>query len=452
MASKRFAIQLLLRVIILLVCLLSFLWLFLNSDLFFTTLFSGLLCIFSIAELIFFVGYTNRELKKFLEAVRYGEHSVSFSSGYLGGSFTDLDEQFQKVVSTLQAAEADKQSQIELLAKILENIRLGIIVIDSKGNIPLINNYALELLNIPHFRSWHSLKKRKPSFTSQLDELKFEGRKLIELKEDAITTEFYLDLEKIVLLGEKYHLISFSSLRNEIEQKEIEAWHKLIRILAHEVMNSVTPLVSLSETIRNMLTDKDQKPLPPAEIAAEKIDDTLEALDTIVRRSKGMLNFVNDYRKLAQLPAPKPEIIPLSELLHDVYRLMKSRLEKELIRFETSIQNQKLAINADRKLIEQVLINLISNSISALENSAKKLIHLEAGISEDVIFIEVMDNGKGIEEDILPSIFIPFFSTREDGNGIGLTLSKNIMKLHSGNITVRSKPGEGATFKLSFNR
>ena len=289
-------------------------------------------------------------------------------------------------------------------------------------------------------------RKKKSAFASQLGDLDFEGRKLIHLDD----REFYLDLEHIRLVGERYYLISFSDLKNEIEQKEIEAWHKLIRILAHEVMNSVTPISSLSETVQHMLTNSAGEPITTEEFTIERIHDIREAMGTIVRRSRGMLNFVEEYRKLTKLPAPNFEVFGVKELLDEVTALMKPQAEKAGVSLSAEVAQSKLALKADRKMVEQVLINLISNAIYSLEEQADGQIALRSSVTEEHTLIYVQDNGRGIPENILPSIFIPFFSTRKNGSGIGLTLSKNIMKLHKGNITVQSQEGKGTTFQLTF--
>lgn len=414
----------------------------------------GLLCIGVVtitAELIYFVNHSNRELQKFMESISYGDYSVSFKGGSLGKSFRELNLSFDKLIDKLKAAEAEKQSQTELLKLTFEHIKLGLIVVDSADNIQIINQHAQELLAIPQFSKWSMLAKSKPGFAEHIADFNFEGRKLISLDEQGGQQEYYLDLQHIKLLGTPYYLLSFSDLKNEIEQKEIEAWHKLIRILAHEVMNSVTPVTSLSETLKAMLFNKDAKRnKTPEELSQEDLDDMSEALHTIVKRSSGMLSFVDEYRKLTKLPAPHFEIIKITDLLQDCLSLMKVEVEKRNISVEISVNPPQLAIKADRKMIEQSLINLISNAYYAMDKAEKPLLKLEADYKGEFTEISVKDNGKGIDEAILPSIFIPFFSTRKNGSGIGLTLIKNIMKQHQGSIHVSSKLGEGSSFKMRF--
>ena len=451
MASKRFTYLVVLRVLLLFASMAVASWLWLLYDLKFTYIFLFILVLTQVVELIRFVNRTNTELGKFLDALRYGDYSVGFSNTKLGGSFSDLNESFTEVIEMLKTSRAEKESHAELLSMALENIRLGLIIWGTGNKIVLMNSAAREMLMLPKFKTWEMLQKKKSSFTQHLGDFSFEGRKLIEIETDSESREFYLDLSHISLLGQTYHLIAFSDLKNEIEQKEIDAWHKLIRILAHEVMNSVTPVTSLSETIRGMLTDSDGNTIDPQNLTAERMEDIVLALDTIVRRSKGMLNFVEDYRKLTKLPAPKLETVPIEQLFEEVCQLMKPQAHEKGINLKTELNNKRLAVRADRKMIEQTLINLVGNAIYAMEEQGEGEIVLSASMQESHLLIQVKDNGPGIPEDILPSIFIPFFSTRKNGTGIGLSLSKSIMRLHTGNISVRSKPGEETTFDLMFN-
>jgi nitrogen fixation/metabolism regulation signal transduction histidine kinase len=451
MASKRFFFQLILRVLVLTLSIALFCILALQYTLPFTLLFLGALVVIEVVELIRFVNHSNKELQKFLHAISYGDYSVNFRGSKLGKSFVELNQSFHKLIEQLKSAEAEKQSQTELLKLVFEHIKLGLIVVDRQDNIQFMNTHAQELLGIPQFRKWSMLHKNKPAFTEQLLDFSFEGRKLISLDDGYGQKEYYLDLQQIQLLGVSYHLISFSDLKNEIEQKEIEAWHKLIRILAHEVMNSVTPVTSLSETVRDMLTDKSSGEIKhPSELDAEDIKDMTEALNTVVKRSKGMLSFVEEYRRLTKLPAPRPELINIKQFLQECLQLMKVDADKRNIQIDIEVQQSSLAIKADRKMMEQSLINLMSNAFYAMENSEAPVLKLKGSYKEEYTEISVSDNGKGIEEEILPSIFIPFFSTRKNGSGIGLTLIKNIMKQHQGSVQVESKVGVGTTFRLRF--
>ena len=447
MTFDKFTIQIVVRVLLLLLSILSFSYFWSEYDgLLFTYCLLGIIILGQVIEFVRFSNHSNRQLKKFLEAVSHDDFSVTFSSDKLGRSFSDLKESFSELIEKLKNTRATQHGHSELMNLVLESVKIGLIVVDKNGMITIMNKSAQEMLEIPQFFSWEMFSKKKPNFASQLGHFNFEGRKLISLD----TKDFYLDLDHITLMGDVYHIISFSDLKNEIEQKEIEAWHKLIVILAHEVMNSITPISSLSETIQQMLSEKKGKAIKHEDINQEKVEDILVALQTIVRRSRGMLSFVNEYRKLTKLPAPNFELFNIQEFMEEVLQLMSPQLEKSKVEIELNIVQSRLGLKADRKMIEQVMINLIGNAIYALEDAENPTIKISAKLSENYTIIDVEDNGKGISEDIIPSIFIPFFSTRKNGSGIGLTLSKNIMKLHQGNIAVRSTINKGTRFSLTF--
>lgn len=447
MIFDKFTFRIVLRVLLLLVSIITFSYFWSGyNGLLFTYCLLGIIIFAQVLEFIRFSNHSNMHLKKFLEAVSHDDFAVTFNSENLGKSFSELRDSFSGLIEKLKNTRATQHSHSELMNLVLESVKIGLIVVDKNGMITIMNSSAQQMLEIPQFFNWDMFKKKKPNFASHLGIFDFEGRKLISVD----TKDFYLDLDHITLMGDIYHIISFSDLKNEIEQKEIEAWHKLIVILAHEVMNSITPISSLSETIQQMLTDENGEALKQEELDQEKIEDVIVALKTIVRRSRGMLSFVNEYRKLTKLPAPNFELYNIKEFLVEVVQLMTPQLEKAKVEIEIKSVQSRLGLKADRKMIEQVFINLIGNAIYALEGIENPKITISAELSENYTIIDINDNGKGISEDIISSIFIPFFSTRKNGSGIGLTLSKNIMKLHQGNISVNSILGEGTRFRLTF--
>ena len=252
------------------------------------------------------------------------------------------------------------------------------------------------------------------------------------------------------LMGSSYKLITFQNIKSEIEQKEIEAWHNLIRTLAHEIMNSVTPISSLTETSVMLLEDKLGNQKDITDITEKNITSIRTALKTIEKRSEGLLDFVGNYRKLTRLPAPQMEKISIENLLVNIKNLLNAELDKNRIDLRIISRNKDLRIFADPKLVEQVLINLVLNSIDAVEKTKSPKIQLLSYQTKNNIVIKISDNGKGIDKDKLEKIFIPFFSTKEKGTGIGLSLSKQIMKLHKGDIDVTSEKNSGTTITLSF--
>jgi len=274
------------------------------------------------------------------------------------------------------------------------------------------------------------------------------GRRLIEIKIKEDTKIFSVDVSTHLILEREHKLITFQDINSEIEQKEIEAWHKLIRILTHEIMNSITPISSLTETMQGLLSDKDGKQRSMSSMTEDSISDIRFSLNTIQNRSEGLLQFVKNYRKLTKLPKPKPEITLIKAFLQGIEKLMGDALQRQEIKLTVEVNDPSLSAIFDPSLIEQVLINLITNSTHALEGRSEKQIVINAFAADSHVILEVSDNGKGIPEKDLKEIFVPFFSTRREGSGIGLSLSKQIVTQHGGRIKVRSIPEQGTSFSV----
>ena len=253
------------------------------------------------------------------------------------------------------------------------------------------------------------------------------------------------------LRSNHYTLVSISNIQNELEEKEMEAWQNLIRVLTHEIMNSVTPIVSLSSTANSLLENIDSKLKSKSDLNTDELEDVTGALNTIVKRSKGLLHFVDDYRNLTRIPAPNFQVVKISSLFERIKKLFSDQLNEKNIICRCTVEPDNLEVIADPDLIEQVLINLILNSIKALTAAEYPEIKLVSKFdNRGSIIMQVIDNGDGIPEDLHEKIFIPFFTTRKEGSGIGLSLSRQIMRAHKGGITVSSIPGKETIFTLKF--
>jgi nitrogen fixation/metabolism regulation signal transduction histidine kinase len=277
-----------------------------------------------------------------------------------------------------------------------------------------------------------------------------DGRKLVELRNGTDTRQFSVYNHTIVLMEKNCRVLTFFDIQDEIEQKEIEAWYKLIRILAHEIMNSTTPLISLTDTILMLLEEQNGQQKKLSEITGQNIKDVRSSVNTIKRRSEGILQFVDAYRKLTDIPHPEFQKIEVKELISSAISLLGSDLKSRGIRITYDVNPEDLQLYCDKNLMEQVLINLITNSMYALEGHNQTFIKILAFDNRSRVILHVEDNGKGIEEDILQKIFIPFYSTREEGSGIGLSFSKFIILQHGGRIKVESEPLKGTKFMIDL--
>jgi nitrogen fixation/metabolism regulation signal transduction histidine kinase len=416
---------------------------------FFNQLTFGIIFILQVAELIRFVNQTNRELSRFLLGIKHADFTITFHQAHLGRSFHELEDSMHAILQAYKQVKIEKEAQYQFLQTLVRKLPIGIISIAGE-DIVLINATAEQLLNIEGYRNWSLLKLRNPAVAQALDSVGDHGRKLIELKINHDTAHLAVEVSTTVILDKSYRLITVQDIHTELEQKEIEAWHKLIRILTHEIMNSVTPVASLTETMQGMLTDKSGQLKSIEALTTETLGDICFSLNTIHKRSEGLLDFVEKYRALTRVPKPAIQTIRLQPFLKTLVNLMEPEMQRHRISLAWHVADGNLQAQFDSNLIEQVIINLITNSIYALQQVSEKRIYLQAYQNENCTVIEVTDNGTGIREKEMQDIFIPFFSTKKEGTGIGLSLSKQIMNLHGGSIKVSSEPNQKTSFYLIF--
>lgn len=448
MVSKRFALLVIIRIVLLMLTMTALAFIFARTELFFNQIILLGIIIIQVSELIRFITHTNREIAKLLMAIRYSDFSISFKGKKTGKSFQELQDAFVEIIEAFKKVSVEKEAQFKFLQVIVDNIKVGVLAIKEDHTIELMNKAAEDLLKIATPNYWKQFQQLLPSFSREIGEMEDNERKLIELVIKGEKQQVSAQINRLKILNYRYTIITFQDIKSEIEQKEIEAWHKLIRILTHEIMNSVTPVTSLSETMIMMLEDKGQ-PKHLEDLSEETLEDLRFSLKTIQKRSEGLLHFVEDYRKLTRVKALQLEDVSVKEMLEENVNLLSKEFEKVGVQLRMKAE-ARLNISIDRKLIDQVLINLLTNARHATEGKEGALVELHAYSNQNQSIIEVKDNGIGIDEVKMDQIFIPFFSTKEHGSGIGLSLSKQIMKKHKGELTVKSQPGEGATFSLVF--
>ena len=433
---------------------------FLIKSLWFSTVGIGLLIILQVFLLIKYVNNTNYSLVKFLDALKNEDYSVYFSPSKKGDSFAKVFDDFNLIIKIFKRNKIEKEAQYKYFKYILEHVNLGIISIkkedlfqqQSSEEILFLNKAASKILKLPKHKYWHRLANQVSWLVTEIKKIANGGKVLIDFGDEDDIKQLSLEVVEIQLLNEPYLIITFQDIRSEIEQKEIEAWHNVIRILAHEMLNSFTPVSSLASTVKSITEDKNGKLISVNKLDKEDILDINMAATTIKKRSDGLLAFVKDYRTISNVPVPQLHKINVKNFLLNIELLMKPLIENANVNFSVQPMPANATILADVKLIEQVLINLINNSIYALEGVEKPVIKLSCEVKTDKTIITVYDNGTGIEEKIVNQIFIPFYTTKKNGSGIGLSLSKNILKKHNGNLLVNSEAGKYTVFTLVFNR
>ena len=401
---------------------------------------------YQVFTLIKYIDRTNKDLTRFFQSIGYSDFSQSFGNKKLGKSFDDLRNEFDKVIKKFKKTRSEKEEQYRYFQTIVQHIGIGLITFTTDGEIKLLNNAARRILKISHLKNISALDKIENNFSNKILKLKSSEKTTLQLLINNELVQLLLYKTEFKLQQQNYTLVSLQNIQSELDEKEIESWQKLIRVLTHEIMNSITPITSLAATANNII-DKNSNNI----LTNETTDDIKSAVETIHKRSKGLLEFVEKYRTLTKIPRPNFKIFPIKNLFENIEKLMKKEFTEKQIQFVTRLEPESLELTADQGMIEQVLLNLIINSIQSLSKKGNGIIKLTAELtSKGKVLIKVIDNGIGISKEVQEKIFIPFFTTKTNGSGIGLSLSKQIILLHGANISVSSNVDSGTVFTLSF--
>jgi len=442
MVYKNFRLNCILRVALLGATIYLFFYLLLQTTLYATIVIVGCIIFYQIYALIHYVEKTNRDLTRFLEAIQHTDFSQTFSSTGLGSSFEPLKKAFNQVIEQFRRARSEKEEHFRYLQTVVQHVGIGLIAFGRDGEVSLINTAAKRLLRVTHLKNIKTLETLSQPLVATLLQLESGGKALvkIEAKNDLLHLAIYATEFK--LREQQFTLVSIQNIQSELEEKEMEAWQNLIRVLTHEIMNSVTPIASLASTVNDLLD---------AEKTGGEIGDMRGAVETIQKRSEGLLHFVDAYRSLTRIPRPNFKIFRITELFAGVEQLLRASFKEKTVNLKLNVEPESLELTADPEMIEQVLINLLLNAIQAVDAQPNADISLTARLDErGRVLIQVSDNGPGIIPEVLEKIFIPFFTTKPEGSGIGLSLSRQIMRLHRGAITVRSEPNVETVFTLRF--
>lgn len=449
---KKFSIAVAFRILVLFALLFALSRILGKQEFFYNQIILGGVIIALFFELLRYVNRTNREVSRFVDSLLHDDHAANFSGmEYMGKSFEGLGDSFTQIAENFKKVRAEKEGQYQYLLKILENVPVGIITIH-QSHIEQLNQHALDLLEIPFTNKIEHLATHHPSLAKILSNTSYEKSSLIELTTANQIKKVFVKQSEIILLKKTYKVISIQDIGNELAQQEVAAWNQLISILTHEMMNSVTPITSLSETMNLLLLNDHEEVKQPEELEQENVEDLHKSLLMIRQRSEGILTFIDGYRKVSRVPQPTLTKVNVKELADSMATLFKSEFDQKSILFEVQINTATETIDADFILLEQVFINLITNSIHALKDANQPFLSIIVTEHNDAVLIEIKDNGKGIPNEKLAKIFVPFYTTREDGTGIGLSISKQIMMAHGGDINVKSKTDQFTSFYLTLKK
>lgn len=449
MVYKNFRLGLIIRTIALAISIFFAIYSYYQNEWYVTTAVSVIISISVLIEIIRYAERYKRSLSDFLMSIK--SRDFVSSANVSSGNKNVLQDAYNIILNEFKNIRIDKEIHYHYLKTLIEHIKTALISFDNKGNIDFINKPACELLNITDKQNINKIEKIDANLYKLIQRIKSGENELIKVKINDELQHLSIHATELKIIEKSIKLISIQNIRIELEYQELESWQKLIRVLTHEIMNSVTPISSLSSAINETLEETSKNKNTLNNLSDDDFDDMISSLKTIENRSKGLLKFVSSYKQLTRIPKPDFTEVNLNELINHCKNLLKQKFNEYNISFDLNSSSKKNICFADYEQIEQVIINMLINAIDAVKgvNNPKITIDiLKRSAYRNKLVIS--DNGKGIDPEELDKIFIPFYTTKKEGSGIGLSLSRQIMRLHNGTIHVNSKPGEGTQFILEF--
>lgn len=413
-------------------------------------------------EIMRFISKTNAELVRFFDAVRHADFSQRFELKSMGTGFEELGVTFTDILKRIQNVRSNQEAELRHIKAIIEHVPVPLLSIDDNGKVTLWNNSVRRLFGANVVTHIDDMAQFNKDFPKKLQGILAGERTLVNITIDDMEHKLIISATEIITATHKETLLSMQDIQSELALAQLQAWQDLVSVLTHEIMNSITPVASLAKTAVDLVEGVQEKTqtLPAIteearEELSEEFEDILSAVKTVARRSDGLMQFVTSYRRLTRLPSANKKTMSVAILFDHVTRLAKQNWQKSDIELTCSIMPQALDIHVDPDMIEQILLNLLLNAEHALipigREITKPKITLHAFLNvRGHVVIEVADNGKGIEEGNMSQIFVPFFTTKKDGSGVGLALTRQVMLAHNGKVAVRNNSQGGATFSLTF--
>ncbi|MCJ7820402.1 MAG: ATP-binding protein, partial [Bacteroidales bacterium] len=401
-----------------------------------------------VYSLVRYNNRTNIELGKFFNALRDNDNTLNLLPDGSNGSFSELTRALNDTFAALKDARLEKEKQFQFLRFISDQVGIGLLVIDGEGSTILYNNEIISTFELVQPTSLALIEKAVPDLPDFLGNLKHGESKIF--KTTGLHNKILLVRSaEFTLAGKGLRLYIFQDFKKEIEDTEIQTWHKMIRVLSHEIMNSVTPVINLSSASRNSI-ERIKEYASGNNESIEHLNDIFLNTEIIGDRMKALSDFVTRYKNASAIPVPETGTIDIHDLITHVLYLLKDDIESLRIKVNVNIHQEGMTIDGDKNMIEQVMINLVKNSIQAIEKSEKKEINIEGYVRQNKTVITITDSGEGITKENMERVFIPFFTTRKDGSGIGLSLSRQIIRMHGGTLDISSESGIGTKAEISL--
>jgi len=450
MVYKHFSIVLATRLIIVGAALAAVIWLFLQPGYHSATIIAAAFLVISAAELWWFVGRTNREVARFLDAARYADYSQRFSLDDIGTGFGELGETFGDILERMYVNRANQEQEVRRLSALIDHIPVPLLTVHADNSVTLQNNASRRLFGASDVTQLNDLRKFGSNFHDAVAEAVPGNRELVTFAVEGIEYQLTLATTENIVAGESSRLVSLQDIQSELDVIQAQAWQDLVRVLTHEIMNSITPVTSLASTASDVVDDVLGKIDSDSPIA-EDLTDLSDAVHTVARRSDSLMQFVNSYRQLTRLAPAEKKRVQLAELFDSVARLAEAEWPGSEQIISWKVDPALLDVYADRDLLEPVLMNLLRNALQATKGIDEPGVDLRGRLNRrGNVVIELSDNGPGIPDDLAKKIFVPFFTTKAEGSGVGLALARQVMTAHSGFIRVGQSPNGGAKFTLTF--
>jgi nitrogen fixation/metabolism regulation signal transduction histidine kinase len=458
MDFKRFSLLVASRTVLAMLTLIILTQVIMHDGYHATTILLSVVLVIQFIELIRFISKTNAELVRFFDAVRHADFSQRFELKALGTGFDELGSTFTDILKGIQKVRSTQEAELHHIKAIIEHVPVPLLSIDKQGKITLWNNSVRRLFGTNAVTHIDDMAQFNESFPKKLQSILAGERTLMNITIDDMEHKLIISATEITTATQHETLLSMQDIQSELALAQLQAWQDLVSVLTHEIMNSITPVASLAKTAVDLVQDVQEKtqslPTITNEIT-EELDDVLGAVKTVARRSDGLMQFVTSYRQLTRLPSPNKKTIPIEHLFSHVTTLAKQNWQKNDIDLTYTIIPQALDIHVDIDMVEQILLNLLLNAAQAMAQQVSQIskpkITLQAFLNiRGHVVIEVADNGKGIEPENISQIFVPFFTTKKEGSGVGLALTRQVMLAHNGKVTVRNNIHGGATFNLTF--
>ena len=385
----------------------------------------------------------DKRLNFMLLSLQNNDHSFRFPENLNSKTERIFNTTLNKIRALLQIARLATIEQERYYELILNDIRTGILAIDKRGHVYQHNRTALRLLGLSVFTHVNQLRKIDPSFPAIFASLKAGDHRRVSYTNERGTVYLVINVTEISFRNRTLNILTVNDIESELSEKEIESWVRLVRVLTHEIMNSVAPITSLSETLMHYFQEQKTE---------NDFSKTMTAgLETINETGKGLISFVESYRKFTGIRQPEKRYFAIKNCLERVVQLMQLEHDFGQANIQISAEPDDLQVFADERQITQVLVNLVKNALQAIDDKPDGKVTVHAGRNEsEQIFIEVRDNGKGIPPELADDIFVPFFTTKDKGSGVGLSVSRYIMRLHNGNLQLQTSSHQGSVFVMTF--